>query len=163
MWKAKINKTKCGLFAERGRRQRNFFKKIKNRLCRRPLPGTLGIGFSQKKQPLPTAFARGSRHRFFQKKRLSAKTISKTVNLTRRYGYLFLPTAHCGLSAQPLPRASSSGARQRAVTEKKFSVSPAPSATVGKAFAKRIRLLEKPRFPVVESSNGCQMVIDNGP
>jgi hypothetical protein len=131
---------------------------------------------------LSTAFARYARHRIFSKKttfadglcqglsaqvfskkRLSAKTISKTVNLTRRYGYLFLPTAHCGLSAQPLPRASSSGARQRAVTEKKFSVSPAPSATVGKAFAKRIRLLAKPRFPVVESSNGCQMVIDNGP
>jgi uncharacterized SAM-binding protein YcdF (DUF218 family) len=56
----------------RGARQRIFFKKIKNCLCRRPLPGTLGTGFSQKKiekEHLPTAFARGSRHRFFQKKK----------------------------------------------------------------------------------------------
>jgi hypothetical protein len=32
----------------RGARQRLFFKKIKNRLCRRPLPGALGIVFFKK-------------------------------------------------------------------------------------------------------------------
>jgi hypothetical protein len=35
------------------------------------LPGALGIGFFSKKiekQPLPTAFAKGSRHRIFSKK-----------------------------------------------------------------------------------------------
>jgi hypothetical protein len=32
-----------------GRSAKNFFKKIKNSLCGRPLPGTLGTGFSQKK------------------------------------------------------------------------------------------------------------------
>jgi hypothetical protein len=107
---SKKNKTKCGLFAERGRRQRglcrgllavtlgnsgkkflssgvpsfaerscqkrlakNFFLKNKKRLCQMPLPRTLGTGFFQKKiekPSLPTASARGSRHRiFFQKNR----------------------------------------------------------------------------------------------
>jgi hypothetical protein len=62
-------------FAERsctGRSAKKvFFKKIKIRLCRRPLPGALGTGFFLKKiekQPLSTAFARGSQHRFFQNK-----------------------------------------------------------------------------------------------
>jgi hypothetical protein len=50
-----------------------FFKKIENNLYRRPFPGALGTSFFQKKTPsLPTAL------------RPSAKTISKTVNLTRR-------------------------------------------------------------------------------
>jgi hypothetical protein len=50
-------------------RQRIFFKKIKNCLCRRPVSGTLGTGFSKKKekQPLLMAFDRGSRHRFKKK------------------------------------------------------------------------------------------------
>jgi hypothetical protein len=71
----------------RGARQRIFLKKIiKNRLCRRPLPGALSTGFFSKKiekqhlpgalgtgfffkkiekPSLPTAFARGARHKLF--------------------------------------------------------------------------------------------------
>jgi hypothetical protein len=54
----------------RGSRQRIFFKKIKNHLCRRPLPGALGTGFfKENKNPL---FADGlcqgrSARVFFQK------------------------------------------------------------------------------------------------
>jgi hypothetical protein len=85
MWKEK-HKTKCGLFAERGRRQRL--------LCREPMATTLGssgknfsssgvpsfakrsctvrsakIVFLKNKKPsLLTAFALGSRHRVFVKK-----------------------------------------------------------------------------------------------
>jgi hypothetical protein len=111
---------------------KNFLKKIKSLLCRRPLLGTLGTGFSKKnrkttfadrlcqglsaqvfqKQIKPpfllTARARGRRQKRFQK--LSTEP---AVN-----GYFFWLTAHCGLSAQPVPRASSLGARQRAVAEK---------------------------------------------
>jgi hypothetical protein len=58
----------------RGPRQRIFFKKIKNRLCPRPLPGALCTKKS-KKNPL---FADGPASR------PSAKKISKTVNLTPR-------------------------------------------------------------------------------
>jgi hypothetical protein len=80
----KKNKTKCGLFAERGRRQRG--------LCRGHLEITLGNSvknlhssgvpsfaersctgpsakkfFLENKKPsLPTAFDRGSRHSFFK-------------------------------------------------------------------------------------------------
>jgi hypothetical protein len=102
-------KTKCGLFAEHGRRQRRlcrelraitlgnsgkifpaqvfpallsvvargarqriFFKKNKNRLCRQPLPGTLGTRFSKKieKQPLPTALPGALGTGFFKKIKL---------------------------------------------------------------------------------------------
>jgi hypothetical protein len=77
----------------RGAWQRNFYKKIKNRHCRRPLPRALGTRFffqKNRKTSLPTAFARGARHRVsFQKKiknplfadgpasRPSAKKVSK--------------------------------------------------------------------------------------
>jgi hypothetical protein len=80
---SKKNKTKCGLFAERGRRQRL--------LCRDPLATTLGnfgknfpssgipsvaersctgrsikkVFLKNKKPSLLTAFAPGSRHRIF--------------------------------------------------------------------------------------------------
>jgi hypothetical protein len=78
---------------------KEIFKKIKNRLCRRPLPGTLGTGFSQKNRK--TVFADGlcqgrSAQVFFKKINPpslltalpqgagpSAKKISKTVTLTR--------------------------------------------------------------------------------
>jgi hypothetical protein len=74
-----------------------FLKKIKNCLCRRPLPGALGTGFFPKKekQPLPTAFARGLGTKISKNNktpifadgpasRPSAKKISKIVNLTPR-------------------------------------------------------------------------------
>jgi hypothetical protein len=134
MWKEK-NKTKCGLFAERGCRQRrlcrvphaialgssgknfpssrvpnftehsctgrsakNFFKNLKtvfadglcqvrsaqdfqkkkeNNLCRQPMIGVSAQDFSKKKNKTPL-FADSPCSR------PSAKTISKTVNLTHR-------------------------------------------------------------------------------
>jgi hypothetical protein len=122
-----------------------FSKKIKIPLCRRPLPVALGTGFFSKKIKtpfLPTA----PRQRRFQK-----PSTYPAVN-----GYFFWLTAHCGISAQAVPRASTSGARQRAVAEKKFSVRHVPSTTVGKAvadglltFAESLRLSAKAGFPVV--------------
>jgi hypothetical protein len=128
---------------------KKVFLKNKKQSLRRPLPRALGTGFVYKNRK--TVFADGlfqerSAQNFLKKyetplvangpaARPSAKKISKTVNLTPVNGYFFWPTAHCGLSAQPLPRAWSSGARQKVVAEKKFSMGPVPSATVGKACA----------------------------
>jgi hypothetical protein len=54
-----------------GRSAKKFFKKIKNRLCQRLLPGALGTGFFQntiEKQSLQMTFSRGSRRNIFSKK-----------------------------------------------------------------------------------------------
>jgi hypothetical protein len=81
----------------RGSRQRIFLKKIKNRLCLRPLTGALGTGFFKKKtlcrRPLPVALGTC----FFQKKNkkpplcrrpglnaVGKEGFKKTVNLPRR-------------------------------------------------------------------------------
>jgi hypothetical protein len=75
MWKAKkIKQNEASL--PRGAVGKEFFlKKIKNRLCRRPLHRTLGTVFFQKnkKPSLPTASAPDPRHRIFFKK--NRKTI----------------------------------------------------------------------------------------
>jgi hypothetical protein len=203
MWKAKKIKTKCGLFAERGRRQRalcqvllantldnfgknfprsgvpsfversctgrsakNFFKKIKNRHCGRPLRGALGTGFKKQKnrlcrRPLPGALGIG-----FSKKnkppslpRPLANKISKTVNLTPPVNGFFWPTAHRGLSAQPVPRAWCLGAGQRIVVEKKFPVGPLLSATLGKGVAECLMPFAESFMPSAKAG----FLVVNGP
>jgi hypothetical protein len=89
---------------------KNFFKKIKKRLCRRPLHRTLSTRFFQKKierPSLPTASAPDPRHRIF---------FSKNRKTIFAYGFC------SGLSAQnfqkkikspSLPTALSRGRRQR--------------------------------------------------
>jgi hypothetical protein len=86
MWKAKKIKPKCGLFAERGRRQRGLSRgllAITLGNSGKDLPSSGVPGFAErsctgpsakkflqknKKPSLPTAFAPRSRHRIFSKK-----------------------------------------------------------------------------------------------
>jgi hypothetical protein len=119
---------------------KEFFKKIKNRLCRRPLTGALGTGFFQKnpfadglcqwlsaqvflkknktplcRRPLPVALGTD----FFQKKikpplcrrpgpeAIGKEGFKKPSTYLVVNGCCFWPTAHCGLLAQAVPRASS--------------------------------------------------------
>jgi hypothetical protein len=160
---------------QEGPSAKKFFKKLKYRLCRRPLHRTLGTSFFNKieKTSLPTASAPDRRHRiFFQKnrktifadgfcsgllaqnfqKKIKFPSLPRALSRGRRQrnfqkplskppvnGYFFWSMAHCGLSAQPVPRAWCWGARQRNVVEKKFPVSPLPSTTLGKGVAKCLR------------------------
>jgi hypothetical protein len=137
--KNKKNKTKCGLFGERGRRQRV--------LCRALLANTLGnsgktfpssgvpsfaersctgrstkkVFLKNKKPSLPTTFARGARHRFFSKK-IEKQPLSTTFARGARHSFFqkknrkttFADSLCQGRSAQVfLKKIKNRGRRQR--------------------------------------------------